>query len=120
MRRVFPLIVALVAAGGVLLIDDRTAQVVFLVGVCGLALLSDRLPGRWQSEGSTGRWDWTLIVPVVLALVVARLAFDSDDARLAALFVLAVAFSAVWRQLRIGERLRGDRPDSGGPARERA
>jgi hypothetical protein len=50
----------------------------------------------------------TLFVPLVLALILARLAFDSDDdARLAALFVMAVIFSAAWRQLRIGERLRG-------------
>jgi len=110
-----PSLVALVAAGGVLLIEGESAQVAFLAGLCVLALLSDLLPGaqrrREREEASGSGFDWTVIVPVALALVLARLTFDSDDdARLAALFVMAGVFSAAWRRLRIGERLRGDRP----------
>lgn len=113
MSRLLRSLVLLAAAGGVLLIDDESAQVAFLLGICALALLSDRLPGarREREEEAGSGLDWTQFVPLVLALILAQLAFDSnDDARLAALFVMAVVFSAAWRQLRIGERLRGDRP----------
>ena len=111
-RWLLPSLLVLAAAAGVLLIDDEIVQVAFLLGICALALLSGLLPGerreREREEEAGSGLDWTLFVPLVLALILARLAFDSDDdARLAALFVMAVIFSAAWRQLRIGERLRG-------------
>ncbi len=112
MRRLLALIVALVAAGGVLAIDDETAQVVFLLGVCALALLSELLPldrpprDRGMDNGS----DWMLIIPAAVALILAQAVFESEDAQLAALFVLGVPLAVAWRLLRVGERLRGRRP----------
>ena len=88
---------AVVAAAGVLLIDDGTAQLVFVGGLAALVVIGGALAERRQSD--RGRSDWTFLVPLLVAFGVSRL-FDSGDARLAALFILAVVFSGAWQQAR--------------------
>ena len=88
---------AVVAAAGVLLIDDETAQLVFLIGLAGLVVIGGAVAERRQAD--SGRPDWTFLVPLLVAFGVSRL-FGSDDARLAALFILAVVFAYAWQQAR--------------------
>jgi uncharacterized membrane protein YhaH (DUF805 family) len=90
-------VVAVVAAAGVLLIDDETAQLVFLIGLAGLVVLGGAVAERRQAD--SGRPDWTFLVPLLVAFGVSRL-FGSDDARLAALFILAVVLAYAWQQAR--------------------
>jgi hypothetical protein len=101
---------AAVAAAGVLLIDDETAQVVFLIALAVLLVgggaVAERRrraaggdSGRARSLDAPLRPDWTILIPIALALAVSRL-FDSDDARLAALFLLAFVFSFAWHLIR--------------------
>ena len=88
---------AVVAAAGVLLIDDETAQLVFLIGLAALLVIGGAVAERRQAD--SGRPDWTFLVPLLVAFGVSRL-FGSDDARLAALFILAVVFAYAWQQAR--------------------
>jgi uncharacterized membrane protein YhaH (DUF805 family) len=88
--------VAVAAAAGVLLIDDETAQLVFLIGLAALLVIGGGLAERRQAD--RGRPDWTFVIPLLVAFGVSRL-FGSDDARLAALFVLAVVFAFAWQQV---------------------
>ncbi len=88
---------AVVAAAGVLLIDDETAQLVFLIGLAGLVVIGGAVAERRQAD--SGRPDWTFLVPLLVAFGVSRL-FGSDDARLAALFILAVVFAYAWQHAR--------------------
>lgn len=89
--------VAAVAAAGVLLIDDETAQLVFLIGLAALVLVGGGMAERRRAD--RGRSDWTFVIPLLVAFGVSRL-FSSEDERLAALFILAVAFAFVWQQVR--------------------
>lgn len=92
---------------GILLIDDETAQTIFVVGlvvalVGGDAILSRR---RGEKAGAGDDDAAVLIVPLILAVLVANV-FSSDDAERAALVPLAIVFVALWRLAR-GRRRRG-------------
>lgn len=88
--------VALAAAAGILLIEDDTLRVVFLVCVCAVALGASLLrPAR--SAGGEGA---DFLVPVIAAILVSSIAFDDDQAKLASIVVLTLLFSVGWRALR--------------------
>lgn len=93
----FPAVLAVAAAAGILLIDDDTVRVVFLVGVCAVALGSSLVRPESDSHGAEGA---DFLVPLIAAILVSSIAFDDDQRRLASVIVLTLVFSVGWRALR--------------------
>jgi hypothetical protein len=98
-------VAALVAAAGVLLIEGETADLVFLVLLCVAVLAWGAVIERREASEPRGE-GWTFLVPLLLALAASR-AFGSADARLAALFLLAVTFAFGWSLVLRRWRARG-------------
>lgn len=94
--------IAIPWVAGILLIDDETAQTIFVVGlvvalVGGDAILSRRRREKGEDDGAF------LVVPLILAVLVANV-FSSDDAERAAVVPLAIAFVALWKLARSRRR----------------
>ena len=93
----FAAALALAAAAGILLIDDDVLRVLFLVGVCVVALGSSLLRAESDSPGAEGA---DFLVPLIAAILVSSVAFDDDQEKLASVVVLTLVFSVAWRALR--------------------
>lgn len=91
--------------GGILLIDDATAQTAYLVifaavVVGGDAILSRRRsasPGGTHADEPDEDFPW---LPLAGAVLVASLVFESDDATFVAVTPLGLAFVVLWKLAR--------------------
>lgn len=93
----FVALVSLAWVAGILLIDDETAQLVFMVLLLlaligGNPFLSRLRGGRAQPEEDDGRF---LFIALLLAVLLANF-FASGDAERAAMVPLAVVLAALW------------------------
>lgn len=114
-RRPAVLIAGVVAVaalvGGILLIDDRTAQTVYLLVLVAAMVGADAIASRGRVESPTGAdsgeaeevFPW---IPLALAVLIVGY-FESEDVALAVVIPLGLGFVALWKLAR--RRRRGTR-----------
>lgn len=83
---------AVVAVAGLLLIENDTALLLFLVAICVLALSISHLIGESPEEAEGAGF----YVPVVGAIVVSALVFEDEQRMLASVIVLVLLFRVAW------------------------
>ncbi len=105
-----PVAVVVAWVAGILLIDDETAQTIFVVGLVVALVGGDEILSRRRGEKTGPSADDPAfpVVPLILAVLAASF-FSSADAERAALVPLAVAFVAIWKLIR--RRRHGAAPD---------
>lgn len=85
---------AVLAAAGVLLIENDTARLLYLVGICVLMFTISHLIG--ESESTRGPEGAGFYVPVVGAIALSTLVFEDEQRQFASMIVLVLLFRVAW------------------------